>query len=68
VIELDSIGELEHVAASFAAVDDLVAILNAAGMDGVNHGDLHSGDGLRASLVHRRDLLDALLLEPQASS
>ncbi len=66
VVELDSVGELEHVAAGFAAVDDLVAILNAAGVDGVDHGDLHVGDGLRAALIHGRDLFDTFFLEPEA--
>ena len=68
VVNLDSVGELEHVAAGFAAIDDLVAILNAAGVNRVNHGDLHIADGLRAALVHGRDLLHALFFQPRASS
>jgi hypothetical protein len=32
----------------------------------VDHGDLHSGDSLRASFIHRRDLLHAFFLQPHA--
>ena len=66
VVELDSVGELEHVAARLAAVDDLVAILYAAGVDGVDHGDFRVGDGLRAALIHGRDLFDTFFLQPEA--
>src|ERR1700687_717732 len=66
VVELDSVRELEHIPARFAAIDDLVAILYSAGMHRVNHGDLHTRDGLRAALVHGCNLFDAFFLQPQA--
>src|ERR1039458_305790 len=65
VVKLDSVRELEHVAAGFAPVDNLIAILYSAGVHRVHHGDLHAGDRLRPPLVHRRDLLHTLLLQPQ---
>src|SRR5208283_3535873 len=66
VVELDSVRELEHIAAGFAAIDDLIAILNPAGMHRVHHGDTHICDSLRAALVHGSDLFDAFFLQPQA--
>src|SRR5271169_4409873 len=39
VVELHSVREGEHVSASFAAVDDLSVVLDAAAMVGVDHGD-----------------------------
>jgi hypothetical protein len=66
MVELDSVRELEHIAARFTAVDDLVAILNAAGMHRVNHGDFHICDGLCPALVHGCNLFDAFFLQPQA--
>src|SRR6266404_6180939 len=66
VVELDSVRELEHITARFTAVDGLVAILNAAGMHRVNHGDFHICDGLCPALVHGCNLFDAFFLQPQA--
>src|SRR5580765_3786417 len=66
VVNLHTIRELKHVAASFAAVDDLVAILDTAGMDSMHHGDFHADDRLRAALVHGGNLLHAFALQPQA--
>ena len=64
VVDLHAVGELDHVATGLAAVDDLVAIRNAARVVGVHHGDFDVADGLSAALVHLRDLLYALLSQP----
>ena len=66
VVKLDSIGKFEHIAARLAAINNLIAILNSAGMHGVHHGDFHIRDGLRATFVHGRNLLYALFLQPSA--
>ena len=66
VVDLHSVGKLDHVAAGLAAVNDLVAVGNSAGVVGVHHGDLDVADGLGAAFVHLRDLLDAFLSQPVA--
>src|SRR5271155_3236862 len=66
VVDLDSILELDHIATSFAAVNELFAVLNAAGMVGVDHGDFDVADLLRTTLVHHGDVPGALLLQPSA--
>src|SRR5439155_21492278 len=64
--DLYTVREFKHVAACFAAVDDLVAVLDAAGVDRVHHGGFHTGNRLRAAFVHGRNLLHAFALQPQA--
>ena len=64
MINLHPVGKLDHVAAGLAAVNDLVAVRNAARVVGVHHGDLDVAHGLRAAFVHARNLLYALLFQP----
>ena len=66
MINLYSIGEFDDVSARFAAVNNLIPVLNATGVVGVHHGYFDVGDGLRASLVHGRGLLHAFFLQPSA--
>src|SRR5664279_990074 len=66
VVELYAIRKLQYIATSFATVDDLIAVLNAAGMDRMHHGDVDAGNGLGSALVHGRNPLDSLFLKPQA--
>jgi hypothetical protein len=66
VINLNAVLELDHVPAGFAAVNNLVAILDAAGVIGMHHGDFDVADLLRAALVHHGGSLGALFLQPAA--
>jgi len=49
-VERAAVGEAQHVAAGFAAVDDLLAVLYAATVYRVGHGDGGARDRLRAAL------------------
>src|SRR5215469_5148351 len=60
VIDLEPTGQMDNVAAGFATVDHLVAILNSAGVNRVHHGDFDLAYSLRATLVHAARVLDAL--------
>lgn len=64
VVNLHASGGLEHVSASFAAVDHLTVVFDSAGVVGVDHGDANIGDRGRAAFVHREDVLCALLCHP----
>ena len=64
VVNLHAVGEFNHVATSLAAVNDLIAIRDSAGVVGVHHGDFDVADCLSAAFVHLRDLLYAFLLQP----
>ena len=66
MVDLNAVLELDDVAAGFAAVDQLVAILDAAGVIGVDHGDFDVAEFLRAAFIHHGGLLCALLLQPSA--
>jgi hypothetical protein len=65
VIDRESAGQADDVAAGFAAVNDLIAVLNAAGVEGVRHRDFDLADRLRAAFVHAADICHALRFEPQ---
>ena len=60
MINLQPGGKFDHVATGFPAINQLVAVLNAAGVIGMDHGDFDVIQGLRAALVHLRQFLDAL--------
>jgi hypothetical protein len=66
VVDLDAVFELDHITAGFAALDNLIAILDATGMVGVHHGDSNVANLLRATLIHRGDFLGAFFLQPSA--
>ena len=66
MIDLQAIVEFDDVAAGLAAVDYLVAILNAAGVIGVHHGDFDVANLLRAAFVHHGGLPGAFFLQPAA--
>src|SRR5215469_18334746 len=66
VIDLEAIIKRDHVATGFATIDNLLAILDSAGMIGLDHCDLHIGHLLSSALVHRRNFFYALLLHPGA--
>src|ERR1700730_4707945 len=66
MINSQSAGQANDVAAGFSAVNDLIAVLNAAGVDGVHHGDFDFADLLRASLIHAVRVRDTLRFEPRA--
>ena len=68
VIDLYAIGKLNHVTACLAAVNDLVSILNTAGMVGMHHGDFYVIDSLRAAFVHGRCLFHAFFRSHPHSS
>ena len=64
VVDLHAVGELDHIATSLAAVNDLVAIRNSTRVVGVHHGDFDVTDSLSAAFVHFRDLLYTFLSQP----
>src|SRR5579862_3033871 len=51
VINFDAVRELNHKTASFATVNNLVAIRNATGVVGMNHRDFNIVNGLCSALV-----------------
>ena len=57
--------QVQDVARRLAAVNDLVAILNAATVDRMRHSDFQRADILRSALIHGAQVLDSLALEPQ---
>ena len=66
VVNLQAIRELDYIPAGFATIDELFAILDAARVVSMHHGDFHIGHGLGSTFVHRRNPLCALLLQPGA--
>ena len=66
MINLQAGGEFDDVAAGFPAINQLVAILDAAGVVGMHHGDFDVAHGLRAAFVHLREVLHAFLSQPAA--
>jgi len=64
MINLYAVGKLDHVAAGFAAVHDLVAIRDTAGVVSVNHGHFDVADALSAALIHFCNLLYAFSSQP----
>lgn len=66
VIEGESPGQLHHVAAGRAAVEDLVPVGDTARVVGSGHGDAHAEHVLAAADVHRRRVFHAFAREPLA--
>ena len=65
VIDLEAVLKLQDVAGSFAAIDDLVTVLDAAGMVGVHHRDLDTSDCVRTALIDWLSVLNAFGTKPQ---
>ncbi len=57
--------QVEDVAGRLSAVNDLIAILDAATVDRVRHGGSQGPDILRAALVHSAAVLDAFRCQPE---
>ena len=66
VMDLYTVREFDHETTGLAAVNHLVAVLYAAGVIGMDHGDFYVADGLRAALVHLGKLLYTFLAQPSA--
>ena len=64
VIDLHAIFKFDDEADRFPAVENLVAILNAAGVVGMHHGDLDISNFDRASFVHLDQILQAFFAQP----
>jgi hypothetical protein len=59
VIDRQAAGKPQDVAASFSAINDVIAVEYAAGMHGVNHRHFDFADFPRAAFVHRVGVLHA---------
>ncbi len=66
VVNLDSIFKFNNVPTRFATVNQLIAVLNAARVVGMHHGDFDISDSLCATLVHHQRLFGAFFLQPSA--
>jgi hypothetical protein len=64
VINLQATGEFDYIPASLAAVHNLIAVGDSAGVIGVNHGDFNIAHGLRSAFVHGSSSLGAFFLHP----
>ncbi len=56
---------MQNVAGRFSAVNNLLAILNAATVNGVRHGHFHRTNHLSSALVHTAAVFHALRCQPQ---
>src|SRR5215469_18015858 len=65
VVNFEPVIKGDHVATGFAAIDNLLAILDSAGMIGLDHCHLHIAHLLSSALVHGRNFFYALLLHPE---
>src|SRR6185369_5691824 len=63
-VDRAAVGQSHDVAGRLAAVDDLIAIQNAAAVDGVGHGGGNRSHGGRAALIHAERVLGSLGFEP----
>src|SRR6185369_9285845 len=66
VVEGEAARKLDDVAGGETAVEDLVAVGDAARVVGAHHGDGEAEDVLAAAEVHRRAALHPLRFQPAA--